>query len=149
MRVPADDAFRPCLFPVSNGFSRGRSSRWRWNMSPDCRGDQPMLSIYSVGDYTINVTIHFQRDRRRLGTRVNRIVGQLEAVRLLLDQEGEDEARCYEVMRQLASIKGATRGLMSAYMEGFVRDHVKIAAERDTLDEFAEELLEVVRAFQN
>jgi DNA-binding FrmR family transcriptional regulator len=92
---------------------------------------------------------HFQRDRRRLATRVNRIVGQLEAVRHLLEQEEEDEARCYEVMRQLASIKGATRGLMSAYMDGFVRDHVKMAAERDTLDEFAEELLDVVRAFQN
>ena len=99
--------------------------------------------------YTKVMAAHFQRDRRRLATRVNRIVGQLEAVRALLEQEGEDEARCYEVMRQLASIKGATRGLMSAYMEGFVRDHVKIAAERETLDEFAEELLDVVRSFQN
>jgi DNA-binding FrmR family transcriptional regulator len=92
---------------------------------------------------------HFQRDRRRLVTRVNRIVGQLEAVRTLLEQDGEDETRCYEVMRQLASIKGATRGLMAAYMEGFVRDHVQIAADRGTLDEFAEELLDVVRSFQN
>ena len=80
--------------------------------------------------------------------RVNRIVGQLEAVRLLLEQEGEDEARCYEVMRQLASIKGATRGLMSAYMEGYIRDHVKVAAERETLDAFTDELLAVVRGIQ-
>jgi DNA-binding FrmR family transcriptional regulator len=80
--------------------------------------------------------------------RVNRIVGQLAAVRLLLEQEGEDEARCYEVMRQLASIKGATRGLMSAYMEGYIRDHVKVAAERETLDAFTDELLAVVRGFQ-
>jgi hypothetical protein len=34
-------------------------------------------------------------------------------------------------------------------MEGFVRDHVKMAAETETLDEFAEELLDVVRAFQH
>ena len=92
---------------------------------------------------------HFQRDRRRLVSRVNRLVGQLEAVRGLLEEEGEDEARCYEVMRQLASIKGATRGLMAAYMEGFVRDHVRMAAAHGTLDEFADELLEVVRSFQN
>jgi DNA-binding FrmR family transcriptional regulator len=92
---------------------------------------------------------HFQRDRRRLVSRVNRLVGQLEAVRGLLEEEGEDEARCYEVMRQLASIKGATRGLMAAYMEGFVRDHVRMAADHGTLDEFADELLEVVRSFQN
>ena len=83
-------------------------------------------------------------------SRVNRLVGQLEAVRGLLEEEGgEDEARCYEVMRQLASIKGATRGLMAAYMEGFVRDHVRMAADHGTLDEFADGLLEVVRSFQN
>ena len=92
---------------------------------------------------------HFQRDRRRLVSRVNRLLGQLEAVRGLLDQEGEDDARCYEVMRQLASIKGATRGLMSAYMEGFVRDHVRMAADQGTLDEFSDQLLEVVRSFQS
>jgi len=108
-----------------------------------------ILRQHSRGDYTVRMATHFQRDRRRLTMRVNRIVGQLEAVRLLLEQEREDEARCYEVMRQLASIKGATRGLMSAYMEGFVRDHVKMAAETETLDEFAEELLDVVRAFQH
>ncbi len=94
------------------------------------------------------MSTHFQRDRRRLVTRVNRIVGQLEAVRDLLGEEGEEEARCYEVMRQLSSIKGATRGLMAAYMDGFVRDHVRMAAEKETLDEFADELLEVIHAFQ-
>jgi len=113
------------------------------------RADTNTRSVHSGGDYTTDMATHFQRDRRRLTARVHRIVGQLQAVRLLLEQEGEDEARCYEVMRQLASIKGATRGLMAAYMEGFVRDHVKIAAERETLDEFAEELLDVVRAFQH
>ena len=50
-----------------------------------------------------------------------RPTGALSTVRA---QDGEDETRCYEVMPQLASIKGATRGLMAAYMEGFVRDHV-------------------------
>jgi len=95
------------------------------------------------------MSAHFQRDRKRLVSRVNRLVGQLEAVKGLLEQEGEDEARCYEVMRQLASIKGATRGLMASYMEGFVRDHVQLAAEKGTLDEFADELLDVVRSFQN
>jgi DNA-binding FrmR family transcriptional regulator len=91
---------------------------------------------------------HLQRDRKKLIHRVNRLVGQLEAVRELL-QEEEDERRCYEVMRQLASIKGATRGLMSAYMEGFVRDHIHMASEHGNLDVFADELLEVVRSFQN
>ncbi len=102
-----------------------------------------------MGDYTIYPMAHFQRDRRRLVSRVNRLLGQLEAVRGLLEEEGEDEARCYEVMRQLASIKGATRGLMAAYMQGFVRDHVQMAADQGKLDEFADELLEIVRSFQN
>jgi DNA-binding FrmR family transcriptional regulator len=92
---------------------------------------------------------HFQRDQKKLVSRTNRLIGQLEAVRALLEEEGEEERRCYEVMRQLASIKGATRGLMAAYMEGFVHDHIQMAAEAGTLDHFAEELLDVVRSFQS
>ena len=91
---------------------------------------------------------HIQRDRKKLVNRVNRLIGQLETVRELLQAE-EEERRCYEVMRQLASIKGATRGLMSAYVEGFVLDHIHSAADQGELDVFADELLEVVRSFQS
>jgi DNA-binding FrmR family transcriptional regulator len=92
---------------------------------------------------------HLTRDRKKLVARINRLVGQLEAVRALLQEEGDDERHCFEVMRQLASIKGAQRGLMTAYLEGFVVDHMKSAADDGTLDEFADELLEVVRSFQS
>lgn len=92
---------------------------------------------------------HIQRDRRKLVARVNRLIGQLEAVRTLLESEEDDEARCYEVMRQLSSIKGAHKGLMSAYLEGFVGDHLQMAAKRGTVEEFADELLEIVRSFQS
>lgn len=102
-----------------------------------------------MGDYITGMA-HIQRDRKKLVARINRLVGQLEAVRALLEQDGDgdEEHRCYEVMRQLASIKGAHRGLMAAYLEGFLTDHMRSAAERGTLDEFADELLEVVRSFQ-
>lgn len=92
---------------------------------------------------------HIQRDRRRLVARVNRMIGQLEAVKELLDREDEDGShdRCYEVMRQLASIKGAHRGLMTTYLQGFVEDHARRAAEEGTVDEFTDELLDVVRSF--
>ena len=102
-----------------------------------------------MGDYTIEAMAHLQRDRKKLVHRVNRLIGQLEAVRALLQEGDEDEHHCYEVMRQMSSIKGATRGLMSAYMEGFVRDHIHMASEHGTLDVFADELLEVVRSFQS
>ena len=92
---------------------------------------------------------HIQRDRKKLVARINRLVGQLEAVRGLLEEEGDEEERCFEVMRQLSSIKGAQRGLMTAYFEGFVNDHMRTAAHSGTIDEFADELLEVVRSFQN
>ncbi len=92
---------------------------------------------------------HIQRDRRKLVARINRLVGQLEAVRGLLEEEGDEEKRCYEVMRQLSSIRGAQRGLMAAYLEGFVSDHMRTAADRGTFDEFADELLEVVRSFHS
>ena len=95
---------------------------------------------------------HIQRDKKRLVARINRMIGQLQAVKELLEREeregqGDEHDRCYEVMRQLASIKGAHRGLMTTYLEGFVEDHARRAAEQGTVDEFADELLEVVRSF--
>jgi DNA-binding FrmR family transcriptional regulator len=92
---------------------------------------------------------HIQRDRRKLVSRINRLIGQLEAVRALIEEDGAEEQRCYEVMRQLASIRGAHRGLMNAYFSGFVEDHMRSAAEAGTIDEFADELLEVLRSFQH
>ncbi len=94
---------------------------------------------------------HIERDRRKLIGRINRMIGQLEAIKELLsgdDDEAADE-RCYEVMRQLASIKGAHRGLMAAYLEGFVSDHMKMAAQDGTIEEFADELIDIVRSFQS
>ena len=92
---------------------------------------------------------HLQRDKKRLTARINRMIGQLEAVKLLLEQDPEQAShqRCYEVMRQLSSIRGAHRGLMNAYLEGFVRDHALEAAEEGTLEKFSDELLDVVRSF--
>ena len=92
---------------------------------------------------------HIERDRKKLVARVNRMIGQLEAVKGLLELEEGDDERCYEVMRQLASIKGAHRGLMAAYLEGFVSDHMKMAAASGTVEEFADELLDIVRTFQS
>ena len=91
---------------------------------------------------------HIQKDRKRLIARINRLIGQMEAVRELLEEQGHEEERCYEVMRQLASIKGAHRGLMTAYLEGFLADHMKRAAQDGTVEEFSDDLLEIVRTFQ-
>ena len=91
---------------------------------------------------------HLQRDRRKLVTRINRLIGQLQAVRAVLESDEGSERRCYEVMRQLASIKGALAGLTTSYLEGYARDHMQQAAEDGRLEEFAAEFLEVVRSFQ-
>lgn len=92
---------------------------------------------------------HIQKDRRRLVARINRLVGQLEAIRSLLEEEAHTEERCFEVMRQLSSVKGALRGLSAAYLEGFLTDHLKEAAGSGRVDEFSDELIEIVRAFQS
>lgn len=93
---------------------------------------------------------HIQRDRKKLLARINRLMGQLAAVKALLEaDEHEEPDRCYEVMRQLASIKGALRGLMSAYLEGFVSDHMQMAADEGRMEEFADEFLDIVRSFQS
>ena len=77
------------------------------------------------------------------------MIGQLEAIKELLEQDpaAAQPERCYEVMRQLSSIRGAHRGLMTAYLEGFVRDHAQEAAAGGTLEEFSDELMDVLRSF--
>jgi len=92
---------------------------------------------------------HLERDKKRLTARINRMIGQLEAIKELLEQDpaAAQPERCYEVMRQLSSIRGAHRGLMTAYLEGFVRDHAQEAAAGGTLEEFSDELMDVLRSF--
>ncbi len=64
--------------------------------------------------------MHTIRDKARLLARVRRIQGQALALERLLEQEDD----CNQILQQIAAIRGAVNGLMSAVIEGHLVDHV-------------------------
>jgi FrmR/RcnR family transcriptional regulator, repressor of rcnA expression len=62
---------------------------------------------------------HTVRKRKKLSLRVARIRGQVEALTRAL----EGEAECGDVLRLIASARGAMDSLMAEVIEGHIRDH--------------------------
>jgi len=86
---------------------------------------------------------HTIRQKPKLLARVRRIRGQVEAVERAL----EAEASCAEVLRLLASIRGAMNGLTAEVMEDHLREHV-LGVETDAARrQGGEELIEVMRSY--
>lgn len=63
---------------------------------------------------------HTIRDKKKLLNRVRRLRGQIEAVERLL----ENEQGCFEVLQQIAAVRGSINGLMAEVLEGHIRGHV-------------------------
>jgi DNA-binding FrmR family transcriptional regulator len=87
---------------------------------------------------------HTIRHKTKLAQRVARIRGQLDAVARAVDGEAE----CGEVLRLIASARGAMNGLMAEVLEGHIRDHAFRGA-RPKSDEAmaADDLIDVVRSY--
>ena len=86
---------------------------------------------------------HTIRQKEKLIARVRRIKGQLEGVERAL----EAEVACVEVLRQLASARGAMNGLTAEVLEDHLREHV-LAAETDAdRRQGGEEMIEVIRTY--
>jgi len=86
---------------------------------------------------------HTQRNKDKLIARVRRIRGQLEAVERALDAQ----APCGEVLRQLASARGAMNGLTAQVMEDHLQEHVIQAKNATDCRTGAIELVDVIRAY--
>ncbi len=93
--------------------------------------------------YAICVS-HTIRNKARLSQRVARIGGQLGAVARAL----EAEAECGEILRLIASARGAMNGLMAEVLEDHIRTHAfRNATPRSEESQAAEDLVDVVRAY--
>ena len=86
---------------------------------------------------------HTTRQKEKLIARVRRIRGQLEGVERAL----EAEASCAEVLRQIASVRGAVSGLTAEVMEAHLREHVIDASSDTDRRQGGEEMIEVIRAY--
>jgi DNA-binding FrmR family transcriptional regulator len=87
---------------------------------------------------------HTVHQKTKLSQRVARIRGQVDAIARALDEEKD----CSEVMRLIASARGAMNGLMGEVLEDHIREHAfGDKSERGSRDRAAEELIDVVRSY--
>lgn len=88
---------------------------------------------------------HTVRDKKKLLNRVNRMRGQLDAVKRALEEERD----CSEVLHLIAACRGAMNGLMAEVLEGHVRTHVLDPDKRPTSRQAkaAQELIDVLRTY--
>ena len=87
--------------------------------------------------------MHTIREKTKLIARVRRIRGQIEAVERALACETE----CTDVLRLIASVRGAVNGLMGEVMEDHVLEHVVGAANAGERTKNAQEFAEIVKAY--
>jgi DNA-binding FrmR family transcriptional regulator len=86
---------------------------------------------------------HTLRKKTKLLARVRRIKGQLEGIERALDAD----LACGEVLRQLASARGALNGLTAELMEDHLLEHVVDAESAKARRLGGEEMAEVIRAY--
>ena len=89
--------------------------------------------------------MHTIRKKTELLNRVRRIGGQVKAIENALNSEHE----CGAVLQLIASVRGATNGLMAEILEEHIRMHVLGMGEQS--DELrvkgADEVVDVVRTY--
>jgi DNA-binding FrmR family transcriptional regulator len=87
---------------------------------------------------------HTIRQKTKLSKRVARIRGQVDAIARALDEELE----CGEVLRRIASARGAMNSLMAEVVEDHIRDHAFRAARPGSdRAQAVEDLVDVVRSY--
>ncbi|MCF4166009.1 metal/formaldehyde-sensitive transcriptional repressor [Zavarzinia compransoris] len=86
---------------------------------------------------------HTIRDKDRLVARVRRLKGQLEGIERAL----EAEKPCGEILRQLASVRGAMGGLTAEVMEGHLLEHVVEAETEAERRQGGAALIDIIRTY--
>jgi DNA-binding FrmR family transcriptional regulator len=89
--------------------------------------------------------MHTIRRKPELLNRVRRISGQVKAIENALNSEQE----CGAVLQLIASVRGATNGLMAEILEEHIRMHVLGMNEQpdDMRLKGADEVVDVVRTY--
>jgi FrmR/RcnR family transcriptional regulator, repressor of frmRAB operon len=87
---------------------------------------------------------HVLQNKAKLGQRVARIRGQMDSVARALDEGAE----CGEVLRLIASARGAMNGLMAEVLEDHIRHHA-FGATRPGMERnrAADEVVDVIRSY--
>ncbi len=95
---------------------------------------------------------HCNVENKKLINRVNRISGQVNALKKRLESETEHlHQDPYEVIRQLTAIRGAVNGMINSYVEHFAKGHLvkEIREANDESEAMAQMdmLVEIMKSF--
>jgi DNA-binding FrmR family transcriptional regulator len=82
-------------------------------------------------------------EKTKLLKRLNRIRGQVEALRRAL----EGEAGCAVVLQQATACRGALDGFIAEVIEDHIRERVVDAEDRASANVAAEELIGIVHSY--
>jgi len=88
---------------------------------------------------------HTTEEKKKLLTRVNRLQGQLEGIRVAIEEEQE----CASVLQQIAACRGAINSLLVEIIDGEIRFHVlsKNSKEDSREAKAAENLVEILHRY--
>jgi DNA-binding FrmR family transcriptional regulator len=88
---------------------------------------------------------HTIEEKKKLLTRVNRLQGQLEGIRVAIEEEKE----CASVLQQIAACRGAINSLLVEIIDGEIRFHVLIKKSKVDSREAraAENLVEILHRY--
>lgn len=88
---------------------------------------------------------HTSEEKKKLLTRVNRLQGQLEGIRLAI----EEEQACSSVLQQIAACRGAINSLLVEIIDGEIRFHVlsKTSKVDSAEARAAENLVEILHRY--
>jgi len=84
---------------------------------------------------------HLSREKLDLVSRTKKVIGQLESVLRVLN----DDAGCADVLQRLAAARGGINSLMAELMEDHIRNHMP--RNNKSSEEAAEDLIDIVRTY--
>ncbi len=108
---------------------------------------QLTIAPYRVGGYSTSRMSHVVDNRKNLLARVNRLIGQMNALKRDIESAETDE-ECSTIMQQLSSIRGAMNGLSMLFLEDHVRKHIARGKSGTDRDQAADEFLTALKSFR-
>ena len=90
---------------------------------------------------------HVVDNRSKLLSRVNRLIGQMNALKRDIEAAEMDE-ECRTIMQQISSIRGAMNGLSMLFLEEHVKKHIAHESSEGKRERAAADLLAALKSFR-
>ena len=86
---------------------------------------------------------HIIRDKKTVQKRINRIVGQLNGIKSMLDSDSD----CYKILQQMSAAKGALNSLVQKHLEEHIAEHVVLESDDLKRKKAGEDLVNLIRSY--